>query len=77
VSWVLGCDWFGCVRGLVSGGGLRTVREVPESALLVVLGGLFGFLLGKTLDAAPKWVTWAVLATFVVLAIITFKPTVT
>ena len=50
---------------------------MPESVLLVVLGGLFGFLLGKTLDAAPKWVTWAVLATFVVLAIITFKPTVT
>ena len=47
---------------------------MPESLMLVVLGGLFGFLLGKMLDAAPKWATWAVLAAFVVLAIITFKP---
>ena len=43
--------------------------------MLVVLGGLFGFLLGKMLDAAPKWATWGMLAAFVVLAIITFKPT--
>jgi len=47
---------------------------MPESLMLVVLGGLFGFLLGKMLDAAPNWATWAVLAAFVVLAIITFKP---
>jgi len=47
---------------------------MPESLMIVVLGGLFGFLLGKMLDAAPNWATWAVLAAFVVLAIITFKP---
>ena len=47
---------------------------MPESLMLVVLGGLFGFLLGKMLDAAPNWATWAVLAAFVVLAIVTFKP---
>ena len=45
-----------------------------QFVLLVVLGGLFGFLLGKTLDAAPKWATWAMLTIFVVLVIIVFKP---
>jgi len=48
---------------------------MSESVLLVVLGGLFGFLLGKTLDAAPRWATYAVLAVFVVLAILTFSDT--
>ena len=44
-----------------------------SSVLLIVLGGLFGVVLGRALEAAPKWAFYVVLAAFLLLAVYFYR----
>ena len=41
-----------------------------RDVLLVAAGGMFGVVLGKMLDAAPKWVFYLIIAAFLLVAVV-------